>query len=71
MFKTEKQFQAIGLDPRNGEGINELQQDWTHFKGRKLGIRAGYYDRAGVAKVLLKHRTNAEAVRYIAETMMA
>lgn len=71
MFKTEKQFQCIGLDPTNNEGINEIQRDWTNFKSRKLGIRPGYYDRAGVATLLLKHKANAEAIQYIAETTMA
>jgi len=70
MFKTEKQFQCIGLDPTNSEGLPEIQRDWTQFKDHKLGIRAGYYDHIGVAKLLLKHKSNPEAVRYIAETMM-
>jgi hypothetical protein len=71
MFKTEMQFQCIGLDPRNNEGINEILRDWTHFKRRRLGIRPGYYDREGVAKLLVKHKADPEVIQYIAETMMA
>jgi len=71
MFKTEKQFQCIGLDPTNNEGMREIERDWTQFKSRKLGIRPGYYDRVGVAKLLTKHKANPEAVQYIAEIMMA
>lgn len=42
VFKTEKQFQVIGLDPRSNEGIEEIQRDWTHFPRRQFGIRSGY-----------------------------
>jgi hypothetical protein len=71
MFKTEKQFECIGLDPTNNEGIREIQRDWTRFKSRKFGIRPGYYDHVGVAKLLTKHEANPQAVEYIAETMIA
>jgi hypothetical protein len=71
MFKTESQFQCIGLDPTKNEGIREITRDWTHFKVRKLGIRPGYYDRLGIAKLLLKHKASPDVIQYIAQTMTA
>jgi hypothetical protein len=38
MFKTEKQFQCIGLDRTNNEGIGEIQRDWTCFTSASLGF---------------------------------